>query len=70
MSTFHRTTAEMVTPRPPPPLSRGVIGWLRANLFSSWFNAAMTLLAVYLLWLLVPGILRWGLLDADFAGTT
>jgi len=27
-------------------------------------------LAVYLLWLLVPGILRWGLLDADFAGTT
>ena len=28
----------------PPPVMRGPIGWLRANLFSSWISGAITLL--------------------------
>ena len=30
---------------PPPPLSVGVPGWIRANLFSSWYNSLLTVIA-------------------------
>ena len=38
--------------------------WLRSNLFSSWGNAAATLLVVYLLWTLVPPFFDWALVKA------
>lgn len=51
----------------PPPLGTiGVIGWLRQNLFSSWGNTLLTLLAVYLLYVILPPILNWGIFDANF----
>ena len=55
---------------PPPLLSVGVLGWLRANLFSSWFNSLLTLFAAYLVWLVVPPLLQWAIIDADWVGTT
>ncbi|WP_373388971.1 amino acid ABC transporter permease [Pseudomonas alcaligenes] len=55
---------------PPPRMSVGVIGWLRANLFSNWFNTLLTLLAIYLVWLIVPPLLQWALFQADWSGTT
>lgn len=55
---------------PPPALSVGVVGWLRANLFSSWFNTLLTLFAAYLVWLIVPPLIQWALIDADWTGTT
>ena len=55
---------------PPPRLSVGVIGWLRANLFSNWFNTLLTLLAIYLVWLIVPPLLQWAVFQADWTGTT
>ncbi|MBW7861361.1 MAG: amino acid ABC transporter permease [Rhodocyclaceae bacterium] len=54
----------------PPVMSVGVLGWLRANLFSNWFNTLLTLLAIYLIWIVVPPILRWVILDADWSGST
>src|SRR5947209_14089830 len=48
----------------PPAASTGILGWLRANLFNSVFNSILTLLAVYLLVLSVPPLIRWGLVDA------
>jgi general L-amino acid transport system permease protein len=48
----------------PPPRSAGVFGWLRANLFNSVFNSILTLLAVALIALAVPPIVRWALIDA------
>ncbi len=33
----------------PQPRTRGVLQWLRANLFSSVFNTVLTLFALYLL---------------------
>ncbi len=44
------------------------LGWARRNLFSSPLNAALTLLALYLLWLLLPPLVQWALVDADWAG--
>ncbi len=54
---------------PPPTLEVGVLGWLRGNLFSSVGNTLLTLLACYLLWLIVPPLLDWTLLQADFTGS-
>ena len=38
------TTIDMLPPPslPPPVIERGMIGWVRANLFSSWYNGALT----------------------------
>ena len=55
---------------PPPTMSVGVLGWLRANLFSNWFNTLLTLVAIYLIWLIVPPLLKWAFIEADWTGTT
>ncbi|MBL4833754.1 MAG: amino acid ABC transporter permease [Pseudomonas sp.] len=55
---------------PPPRQSIGAMAWLRDNLFSSWFNSLLTLVAIYLIWLIVPPLLQWALLDADWVGQT
>jgi general L-amino acid transport system permease protein len=47
-----------------PPRSTGILPWLRANLFSSVFNSILTLLAVALIALAVPPVIRWALIDA------
>ena len=38
---------------PPPPGTVGVVGWLKNNLFSSLSNSILTLLSLYLLYLLL-----------------
>ena len=53
---------------PPPPTHAGAIGWLRANLFSSLFNTALTILCGLLLLWLVPPLLKFLLLDAVWTG--
>jgi len=41
-----------------------VLRWLRANLFSSWPNALLTIGALWLLWRSVPPFIDWAFLDA------
>jgi len=46
----------------PPPSERiPVIRWLKQNLFSSWFNAILTIVAAALIATVVLGLLRWAL---------
>jgi general L-amino acid transport system permease protein len=53
----------------PPPSSRtGVFGWLRANLFSSPFNIALTLIAILVIAWIVPPLIRFLLIDATWSG--
>ena len=53
----------------PPPSSRaGVFGWLRANLFSSPFNIALTLIAILFIAWIVPPLIRFLLIDATWSG--
>ena len=61
-------TAEMK----PPVTVVGPLAWLRKNLFSTWYNIALTLLAAWLLYLLLtPAIewatteARWGVIEAN-----
>lgn len=55
---------------PPPLINVGVIGWLRANLFSSWSNSLLTLGAAYLIYLIVPPVIDWAFISADWVGTS
>ncbi|MES9870453.1 MAG: amino acid ABC transporter permease [Sedimenticola sp.] len=53
----------------PPPISNvGVIGWLRTNLFSSWLNSGLTLLAAYMIYLTIPSLIDWAIIKADWFG--
>jgi len=55
---------------PPPVSETGVLGWMRANLFSSVANTLLTVLGVGLLYLVVPPFVRWAVIDANWAGMT
>ena len=50
--------------RPPPRSATGPLAWLRHNLFSTWYNALLTVLIVWFLAELIPPIVRWVLVDA------
>lgn len=52
---------------PPPTMETGTIGWLRHNLFSSWANALLTVLALYVLYLVIPPFLSWAIFDATWS---
>ena len=43
----------------PPVSERGVIKWLRENMFSGWLNSILTVLAVVSLYFLIMGSLPW-----------
>jgi len=56
---------------PPPVTEVGVVGWLRKNLFSSWGNALLTVISLYLLYLAVPPLIDWAFFSANWqAGTS
>jgi general L-amino acid transport system permease protein len=59
---------EMLAPLPPPARTRGAIGWMRANLFANWLNTALTILALWFLWVTVPPIVDFALIDAVWTG--
>ncbi len=53
-----------VAAQAPPRRSGGILGWLRANLFSSVFNSILTLLAAGLIAIVAPPVIRWAFIDA------
>lgn len=56
--------AEIALPARPEPARRAV-RWLRANLFNSPLNAALTLLVLYALVKVVPPLVEWAIVDAS-----
>ena len=66
MATQPDTANGMTGPLPPPPTSVGALGWLRGNLFSTWYNGAITVVAGALLALALWYGLRWVFVDADW----
>ncbi len=49
---------------PPPVATTGVAGWLKSNLFSGPTNIALTILAAYFLYKIIPPLFHWAVLDA------
>ena len=68
-------TAEPQSPAvlPPPTERIEALRWLRQNLFSSWYSALLTLVAIWLIYsIAVPTLqwvfteARWGVISANF----
>lgn len=64
MSDTHAQTVsfvrETMLPEQEPPLAeKGVIKWIRENLFPTWLNAILTVVSIYFIYLAVSGILPW-----------
>ena len=55
-------------PLPPPITERGAIGWMRANLFSTPTNIALTIVCVLLIAWVAPPFVRFMLIDAVWTG--
>jgi len=48
----------------PPVLSIGPLAWVQKNLFSTWYNIGLTLLASWLLYALLKPAIEWGTTEA------
>ena len=55
---------------PPPRLSVGLLGWLRTNLFSPWYNAVLTVAFVSVLGLVIGPVWRWVFVMAHWQAVT
>jgi general L-amino acid transport system permease protein len=49
-----------------PPSSPGPIRWLKKNLFSTWYNTLLTILAALLLFFVLRGIINWVFFKANW----
>ena len=63
------TTAESAS-LGPPPATTGFLGWMRRNLFSSIWNALLTIFCAYLLIRIVPPLVNWLFIDATWSDAT
>ena len=53
-----------------PPAGLGPVQWLKKNLFSTWYNAILTVLALLLIYLAVRGVAMWAITVADWSPVT
>jgi general L-amino acid transport system permease protein len=53
----------------PPVASVGVMGWIRANLFSSWLNSVLTILALLLIYKTFWPFVKWGFVNSLWFST-
>ena len=60
---------KIIDAKPAPSTNRGVIFWLKSNLFPDIKNSAQPLVGLYLLYLIVPPFLNWPLFDATWSAT-
>ena len=63
---FVRT--EMAPQEAPPASTVGIMGWIRANLFSDWLNSILTIIGLYIIYLFVSVIVDWAFLRAVWTG--
>ena len=61
---------ELKAEREAPSNTKGLIHWLKDNLFSTPSNAVMTLLGFYILYIIIPPFIQWAYTDATFVGET
>ena len=55
--------------QPAPSNNKGLVYWLRENLFSNVANSIVTLFGLYILYLIIPPVLNWMIFDATWSGT-
>ncbi|MEJ6781574.1 amino acid ABC transporter permease [Aminobacter sp. Piv2-1] len=60
---------EMALPQPAPPRERGPVAWIRKNLFANPFDSVLTILGMLLVVAIVPPLVDWALIQAQWTGT-
>ncbi len=51
-----------------PPAGAGAVAWVKSNLFSSPLNAALTILGVWIIWIVAHAVFDWAIVRAVFVG--
>ena len=59
MSDVSYVRTEMLPEREPPASTVGLVGWVRENLFSGWFNTALTIVSLGFIVLVLASLLPW-----------
>jgi general L-amino acid transport system permease protein len=67
--TVYKITDQYETLKPPR-IRSGAIGWIRANLFNTWYNALLTVIIVAVLWRMVPPFFQWAFVDSLWFSTS
>ncbi len=63
--------ADKILPElPAPSNAKGLVHWLKTNLFSSPLNILMTLLGLYLIYKIFPPVIQWAFIDATWVADT
>lgn len=52
--------------QPAPITVAGPIAWMRENLFSSWLNGFLTVIAIYVIYKVVPPLVDWAIISATW----
>jgi len=63
-------TEKMLPELPAPSNSKGIVHWLKVNLFNGPFNTIFTLFAVFVLYKLIPPAVEWAFIDATWFAET
>jgi general L-amino acid transport system permease protein len=63
---FART--QMVETLAPPASTVGKVAWVRQNLLNGWTNVLLTLASLFLIWLIVPPLVKFLIIDAVWDG--
>jgi len=66
---YERLGTSSVEAIKPPRTHIGLVGWLRDNLFSTWYNSLLTLVTLYVLWEIIPPFVRWAFIDSLWNST-
>lgn len=65
------TTATDTKPyEAPPRLEVGVLGWLKHNLFGSWFDSILTFISLGIVYAILKPSILWAINDANWASVT
>lgn len=67
-SDLHFVRSQMVAPMPAPSGQKGVVSWLRDNLFSSTKDTILTILGISLIAWFLPGLINWLFVNAVWTG--
>ncbi|TVR11829.1 MAG: amino acid ABC transporter permease [Salinarimonadaceae bacterium] len=59
----------MIEPLPPIAPERGVVRWLRKNLFATPLDTALTVIGLLVIAWILPPFLRWAVIDAAWTGS-
>ncbi|WP_157014611.1 amino acid ABC transporter permease [Mesorhizobium xinjiangense] len=65
-SAFVRT--ELVADQPPPSGEKGLVRWLRTNLFATPGDTVLTFIGLVIVAMVVPPLLNWAFLSAQWSG--